>query len=158
MLNISVGKQNLEANNIVGICGDTGTGKSFLLSQIAYGLSLSTYMRFLLVDGVIMTSIKGETKGKYIQAMAVLADEYPVILLIDSLELLKECDQKFYETVRDNANAGKWNLIYTSQERAMDFNWNNNILLHTMKDAGIYKTEIIFPTEHMVENVTVSSL
>ncbi|RKD32041.1 hypothetical protein [Lacrimispora algidixylanolytica] len=158
MLEISIGKQKLEANNIVGIHGDTGTGKSCLMAQISYCLTMDFLgMRPLLLDGVMMNSLTDDTKNSYIQAITALANEHPVILLVDSLELLKESDMSFYETLVDKSNKGEWNLIYTSQEPAEDFNWDNSILLHTTKNAGRYQDEIVLPTGYGAEDVTVPS-
>lgn len=158
MLEINIGKQKLEAKNIVGIHGDTGTGKSCLMAQIAYRSSMDFLgRRPLLLDGVMMNSLTDETKKGYVQAITALANEYPVILLIDSLELLKESDMDFYETLTDKANKGDWKLIYTTQEPAEELHWDNSILLHTTKNAGRYFAEIVLPAGYGEEDVTVPS-
>lgn len=158
MLKISIGKQKLEANNIVGIHGDTGTGKSCLMAQISYRLTMDFLeMKPLLLDGVMMNSLSDETKNSYIKVIIALANEFPVILLVDSLELLKESDMSFYENLVDKSNKGEWNLIYTSQEPAEDFNWDSSVLLHTTKNAGRYQAEIVLPAGYGVEDVTVPS-
>jgi hypothetical protein len=155
MLKISIGKQKLEANNIVGIHGDPGTGKSCLMVQIQHRLSLVGIVPVLL-DGEMMNFLTDETKKGYIQAITALANDRQVILLIDSLELLKESDMSFYETLVGKANKGEWNVIYTSQEPAEDFNWDNSILLHTTYNSG-FVVEIILPAGYGEVDVTVPS-
>lgn len=158
MLEINIGKQKLEANNIVGIYGDTGTGKSCLMAQITYRLSMDFLgLKPLLLDGVMLSALTEDTKNTYIQAITDLANEYPVILFIDGLELLKESDISFYETLTDKANKGEWKLIYTSQEAAEDFYWDNSILLYTTKNDDRYHAEIVLPAGYGVEDVTVPS-
>lgn len=157
MLEICIGKQELKANNIVGIYGDTGTGKSYLMAQITYRLSMKDFcIRFLLLDGVMMQSLTRETKDKYIQAITSLADEYPAILIVDSLELLKDSTSEFYKTIKHRVNAGKWKIIYTSQEINDDFNYDNNILIRTTNVDG-YKAEIVLPVGSGTENIKVAS-
>jgi chromosomal replication initiation ATPase DnaA len=155
MLKINIGKHKLEANNIVGIHGNPGTGKSCLMVQIQHRLSLAGIVPVLL-DGELMNFLTDETKKGYIQAITALANQCHIILLIDSLELLKNSDMSFYNTLVDKANKGEWNIIYTSQEPAEDFNWNNSILLHTTYNSG-FVVEVILPAGYGVVDVTVSS-
>lgn len=158
MLKINIGKQELEANNVVGIYGETGTGKSYLMAQIAYRMSMNDFcMSVLPLDYVMMQSITEEIKDKYTQAITSLADKYPVILLVDSMELLQDSDPQFYEILKIRVNAGKWNVIYTSQEKNKDLNFDNNVLIHTKKTGGIFQAEIKVPKRIETEKINVAS-
>lgn len=157
MLNIKIGKNELEAENIIAIWGAEKSGKSFLLSKTAFQLTtqMGQQKRCMYVDEK-MAEYFEEDMGFYLRTFTVLADEQESpVLVIDNLETLKESCQEFYTILKDRVHKRAWNLVYASSAMITDFNVDKNIILHTFRERNMFMADIINPAVNRMEDITV---
>lgn len=159
MLGIVVGREKLEAENVIGIWGAAGSGKSFLLSKTAFQLStqMGSQKRCMYVDEK-MAEYFEEDINFYLKTFTVLADEQEnPVLVIDNLEVIRENSEEFYEVLKQRVNTGAWSLVYASGEMITDFTIENNVILHTFRDRNTFLVDVINPAVNGMENITVPS-
>lgn len=157
MLNIKIGKNVLEAENIIAIWGAEKSGKSFLLSKTAFQIctKMGKEKRCMYVDER-MAEYFEEDINFYLRTFTVLADEQESpVLVIDNLETLKERCEEFYEILKKRVHTRTWNLIYASNVMITDFNVEKNVVLHTFRESDIFMVDIINPAVNRMEDVTV---
>lgn len=159
MLAITVGREMLEAENVIGIWGAAGSGKSFLLSKTAFQLStqMGPEKRCMYVDEK-MAEYFEEDINLYLKTFTVLADEQEApVLVIDNLEVIRQNSEEFYEVLKERVNTGAWSLVYASRDMITDFDIEKNVVLYTFRDRDTFLVNVINPAVNGMEDITVPS-